>query len=361
MKITSAKVHDIRIPMRNGSARGWGNNDWPDFKFLLLEITTDTGLTGWGEAWAYSAWDETFSALNLTILPQIINQEVASVSEFTGSLLRRNPVAGSGASTTYAISAVDIALWDIWAKHAGVPLHRLLGNAKHDRLPIFASFFRFDDPDVTYDMCKRALSEHMCWLKLHEIREDCVKSARKAAPDVPLILDVSHPWTPEEAVEMARRLQPYNLYWLEEPIHPPQDIESLASLKFAGIPIGIGENAYTVEDFERIMESGSVDYLQPGILKMGGIGEVQKVLGLASSRGQTAIPFTPFHGPAMLASLHLMSTLPGPIPVEFFYYTHLEAHLYGDALIPQDGFLRVPQSPGLGYDPDPDVLSRFAV
>jgi L-alanine-DL-glutamate epimerase-like enolase superfamily enzyme len=201
----------------------------------------------------------------------------------------------------------------------------------------------------------------MCWLKLHEIRLDCVRSAREAAPDSTLILDVNGAWTPQEAVEQVQALRPYNLHWLEEPIHPVEDIESLALLKFANIPLSVGEHAYTVDEFQRIIDAGTVDILQPGILKMGSINEVQRVLSLAAEKGAIAIPYTPFHGPALLASLHLFATLPEMTPVEFFYYTSIDGLIYGDALTPKDGYLSVPQTPGLGYDPDPEVLRRFAV
>ncbi len=361
MKIVSAKVHELRIPMETGGPHGWGDEEWKEFEFILLEVTTDGGLVGWGETWTYTDASATATELKSNIVPQIISREVSDVAAFTSDLLRDNPVRERGAPSTFAISAVDIALWDISGKAAGLPLHCLLGEARHERLPVFASFFRFDDPSLTYDMCSRALAERMCWLKLHEIREDCVRAAREAAPDTKLILDVNCEWTPQEAVEMVRALQTYDLYWLEEPIHPPTDIESLALLKFAGIPIGIGEHAYTLDDFQQIIDAGTVDYLQPGILKMGGINEVQKVLKLASTKGVAAFPYTPFHGPGLLASLHMMATLPGPIPVEFFYYTSMEGLLYGDALTPKDGYLSVPQTPGLGYEPDPEVLSRFAV
>jgi D-galactarolactone cycloisomerase len=147
----------------------------------------------------------------------------------------------------------------------------------------------------------------------------------------------------------------------EEPIHPPEDIESPSLLKSAGIPIALGEHVYSIDEFRRIIDAGTVDIIQPGITKMGGINEVQKVLKLAAANGVTAIPWNPHHGPGMLAYLHLLATLPEPIPVEFFYYKSIEGLLYGDALIPKDGYLSVPQTPGLGYEPDPEVLSRFAV
>ena len=361
MKIASAKTHELRIPMETGGPHGWGSFEWKELEFALLEITTDAGLTGWGEGWGYDFASATATALKTIITPQIIGREVGDISAFTRDLLRDNPLQEQGTPSIFAISAVDIALWDLAGKAAGLPLHSLLGGGRHERLPVFASFFRFDDPGLVHEMCLRALADRMCWLKLHEVREDCVRAAREAAPDTKLILDAYCEWTPQEAVEMVRALRPYELHWLEEPIHPPEDIESLSLLKFAGIPIALGENAYTLDEFQRIIEAGTVDYLQPSILKMGGINEVQKALKLAAANGVAAIPYTPNLGPGLLASLHLMATFPEPTPVEFFYYTSIEGLLYGDALTPKDGYLTVPQTPGLGYEPDPEVLSRFAI
>lgn len=280
------------------------------------------------------------------------------VAAFTNELLRGN---SETAASTFAIGAVDTALWDLAGKAAGLPLHRLLGEARHDRLPAFASLFRFEDPGLVQEMSLRALADNMCWLKLHEDSEACVRAAREVAPDTKLILDVSCAWTAQEAAEMAKVLQPYQLHWLEEPIHPPEDVESLSLLKSAEIPIALGEHVYSIDEFRRIIDVGTVDIVQPGITKMGAINEVQEVLKLAAARGVTAIPWNPHHGPGMLAYLHLVATLPLPIPVEFFYYKSIEGLLYGDALLPTDGYLSVPQTTGLGHEPDPEVLSRFAV
>ncbi len=361
MRIASAKVHELSIPMETGGPHGWGQYEWKAFDFILLEITTDEGLVGWGEAWPHDDALATATALKSIILPQILGREVDDVVAFTRDLLRSNPIGKQSPNSTFAIGAVDIALWDISGKAAGVPLHCLLGESAHDRLPVFASFFQFDDPGLVSEMCARALSESMWWLKLHEDRVECVHAARDAAPDSSLILDPYHAWSLNEAVEMVREMQPYNLYWLEEPINPPEDVENLTLLKFADIPISVGENAYTVGEFQRIIDVGTVDILQPSIMKLGSINEVQRVMSLAAEKGVRAIPYTPVHGPALLANLHLMSTLPEPIPVEFFYYTSIDGLIYGDALTPKDGYLSVPQTPGLGCEPDRDVLSRFAV
>ena len=361
MKITHAKTHALSIPMETGGPHGWGNEEWKELEFVLLEVTTDDGLTGWGEGWGYFSAKATAAMLDEIIAPQIIGRDARHISGISHDLLRSVATMGRGGPLTYAISAVDIALWDIAGKAAGLPVHRLLGGAIHQKLPTFASFFRFEDAGLVREMCSRALSENMCWLKLHEVNEDCVRAAREVAPDTTLILDVNCAWSPVEAYARVERLRQYQLHWLEEPIFPPEDVQSLTSLLPLGVPLALGENATSPFEFQRIIDAGTVSFLLPGVAKIGGITQVRKVLALAEAGNVTAIPYTPYHGPGLLASLHLMATLPGPIPVEFFYYTSIDGLIYGDALTPVDGFLSVPQSPGLGHDPDPDVLSRFAV
>ena len=159
MKIDSAKVHELRIPMETGGLHGWGKEEWKEFDFILLEVETDEGLVGWGETWTYSDAPATAKALKSIILPQILGREVSDVAAFTSDILNSSPISNHGAPAIFAVSAVDTALWDISGKVAGEPLHQLLGGARHDRLPVFASFFRFDDPGLTAEMCSRALSK----------------------------------------------------------------------------------------------------------------------------------------------------------------------------------------------------------
>lgn len=160
---------------------------------------------------------------------------------------------------------------------------------------------------------------------------------------------------------MAHILRPYNLFWLEEPIDPPSDLEGLSPFRSAGIPIALGESAHTVDEFQRMIDAGTVTYLQPGITKMGGIEKVQEVIDLGRANATAVHPWQPHFGPALLAYLHMDATLEVPVPVEFQYFESMAAKLYGDAVWPDRGFLSLSQEPGLGCDPDPEVLRAFAV
>jgi L-alanine-DL-glutamate epimerase-like enolase superfamily enzyme len=126
------------------------------------------------------------------------------------------------------------------------------------------------------------------------------------------------------------------------------------------VPLAAGENACGAVEFQKMVEADAVSFLQPSVTKVGGVSEFLKIIALAEAQGATVMPHCPYFGPGLLASLHLLSLLPDEALAEFFYYQTLEASLYGDAIRPVNGVMRVPTGPGLGLDPDPDVIRDYA-
>ena len=222
--------------------------------------------------------------------------------------------------------------------------------------------FHYRDEEIVAERCKAALDEGFTRIKLHEIAEPEVRAAREAiGPEIPLMVDTNCPWTPAQAREAARILKPYDLYWLEEPIFPPEDYPALARLrKESGVPIAAGENACTAYDFRAMFAAGAVDYAQPSVTKVGGVTEFRKVAAQAEANGVTIMPHSPYFGPGFLATLHLMAAQAAEGLVERFYLSP-EATLYGDLIEPRDGAFRVPNGPGLGADPDSAVIDRYRV
>ena len=156
-------------------------------------------------------------------------------------------------------------------------------------------------------------------------------------------------------------LQSYDLYWLEEPIFPPENFAALADLQVeTGVPIAAGENACTAFEFQKMFAAKAVTYGQPSVTKLGGITEFMKVAALAETANVALMPHSPYFGPGWLATLQLMSALPNSGLIERFYLD-LEASLYGDLVDSVDGRFRVPAGPGLGADPNPDVLRDYRV
>ena len=164
---------------------------------------------------------------------------------------------------------------------------------------------------------------------------------------------------------MAARLKPYDLHWLEEPIFPPEDFAALARLqRESGVDLACGENACTAFEFRRMMEAGAVRYVQPSVTKVGGVTEFLKVLAVAEGYSVTVMPHSPYFGPGWLATLQLLGAMPltgspGGGWAERFY-TRLEATLYPGFVSPDEtGHFRIPTGPGLGAEPDPDVIRDY--
>jgi D-galactarolactone cycloisomerase len=173
------------------------------------------------------------------------------------------------------------------------------------------------------------------------------------------MLDTNCTWTADESIAMAHRLQKYDLTWLEEPLYPPEDYQALARVRReAGIPIAAGENLGNLNEFMQILSADALDIVQPDVVKMGGITEVWKALQFAAAHNVTAEPHSPYYGPGLAASLHMIAAMPGEVMCEFFY-ADLESSPLGDMIYARNGHLRVPDGPGLGIDVDEKILSRY--
>ena len=186
--------------------------------------------------------------------------------------------------------------------------------------------------------------------------------ARKTVGEnIGITLDVNCAWDPRQALDMARELAPLGLYWLEEPIWPPEDFRSLAQLgRRSGIPIAAGENAQTVYPFREMFESRAVTYAQPSVIKVGGISEWRKVAALAEAHNVRVNPHSPYFGPGLLATAHLVASTPVADWVEYLYVS-LEASVFKQAPRFERGYFYLPPGPGLGLEVDMDVIREYCV
>lgn len=363
MKITAVEAVPLEIPFTHGGKPfGWGGQAWTRLSILLVRVETDTGLVGWGEAFSYACRRAVQAAVEDMIAPVALGADAGDIVALNQRLQQELHLQGRHGLTIFALSGLDIALWDIAGKAAGLPLHRLLGAAGGRSIPGYASLFRYGDPEIVAERCRAAAGQGYRWIKLHEIAEREVAAARGALGDgVPMMVDTNCPWTPAEARRHALAFKPYGIHWLEEPIFPPEDFVSLARLKRqTGIPMAAGENACTSFDFQKMFAAEAVTYAQPSVTKVGGITEFVKVAALARAHGVEVMPHAPYFGPGFPASLHLCAALPEGALFERLY-VDLEASLYGELVDTVDGAFRVPAGPGLGLDPDLDVIAEYRV
>ena len=361
MKIARIDSQSIKVPFTFGGKsteyRGWTTNN-----ILLVRVETDDGLVGWGEAFCYGCTDAVRAALQHTIAPLALGQEARDIARLSYDLQQKLHLFGRYGITIFALSGLDIALWDIAGKAANLPLHRLLGGSGAAKLPAYASLLKYRDPEKVAARVKFAVEEGYRHIKLHETEEAEVKAARLAAGnDIAIMVDTNCPWTPEQARHMTLKLRPYDLHWLEEPIFPPEDFAAIARLRAGtGVAMASGENLCTSFQFRDMFGAGAVDYAQPSVTKVGGVTEFLKVAALADAAGVTLMPHSPYFGPGFLATLHLLAARGTPGGMIERYHMDLEASLYGDLITPVDGGFVVPDGPGLGREPDPDVLKTYA-
>ncbi|HKU07631.1 MAG TPA: mandelate racemase/muconate lactonizing enzyme family protein, partial [Bradyrhizobium sp.] len=296
MKISDVRAHHIRIPYDAGVASfRQGASSIAAVDIVVVEVTTDNGLTGWGDAFSYVCPRTTHAAINEMIAPQARGQEVpdaAGIPAFMEQIQRNLHLFGRYGITMFAISALDIALWDLAARMQGVPLHRLLGAQKRAKIPAYASLLRIGAPDLVEGECQTALGQGYSAIKLHETTTAPVLSARKAiAGGIPLMVDLNCPMDGATAIAFAHSCREAAPLFLEEPVWPPEDFATLAEVrKQGGLGVAAGENACTLYQFRQMMDAGAVSHAQPSVTKVGGITEYLKVVKLADERGVRLAP-----------------------------------------------------------------------
>ncbi len=367
MQITEVRAHHIRIPYDAGVASfKQGASAIAAVDIVLVEVSTDAGLTGWGDAWGYVCPRSTATAIDEMVAPQARGQEApgaAGIPAFMERIQRNLHLFGRYGITMFALSGLDIALWDLAARAEGVPLHRLLGGRRRERIPAYASLLRIGDPRLVAGECEAALAKGYAAIKLHETTVPPVLAAREAIGEgVPLMVDLNCPMDGAAAIAFAHAVRAAAPMFLEEPVWPPEDFSTLAKVRRdGGLPVAAGENACTVHQFRQMLEAGAVSHAQPSVIKVGGITEYLRVAELADSMGVRLAPHSPYFGPGLLATLQLMSLREDGTFVEVFYMNR-EACLWDGRIgIDTAGTIAVPDGPGLGYEPDPAVMERYRV
>ncbi|HTE52376.1 MAG TPA: mandelate racemase/muconate lactonizing enzyme family protein [Kofleriaceae bacterium] len=367
MKIATVEALPVRLPfVQAGPPIVMFGRPWTAFELVLVRIETDQGIVGYGET-PWGPWRPLQALIDDFIAPALIGRPADNIAGLMHELQRLTHVIGRYGLTMFALSGVDTALWDIAGKAAGQPLARMLGGSVRPVAgyeSLWVSYKRSGawdwesaDRDVLTERARAAIAAGYRHVKLHGTTEADLRAVRDAVgDDVGIMVDASCRWSLNEARQAAARLRPFGLYWLEEPVFPPEDFHSLARLQAeSGIPIAAGENACTAFEFAAMFAADAVAFAQPNVNRVGGITEFRKVAALAETSGVALNPHSFFFGPGFLATLHLVAAQARPALVEKPGIP-LEVGLYGGATDPINGQFHPPDGPGLGRDPDPDVL-----
>lgn len=360
MRITSVEPILLRIPFSDGSSgQGLMPTAWTSLDFALIKIETDKGLTGWGEAFGYFCHEAVAALVNRSMAPVLVGQEFTNPPAMTEYIQRKMVLQGRYGISSFALSGVDIALWDLAAKTEQVSLAELLGSRIRQAVPAYASLVRYGDSDNVIHHSQRALELGFDSIKLHEITMDEISTCRQTiGKGFAMMVDVNCNWTESFTRDVIPELIELDIKWLEEPIYPPEDFDLLSKLRKTGIPIAAGENACTAIQFAHLMQQKAVDYLQPSMTKVGGITEFNKISNLNTKYRLPFMPHSPYFGPGYLATLQMAAV---ESQFELFEYLLVgpQAWIYKDMPLPVNGSIWIPEGPGLGLEPDPVVLSQY--
>jgi L-rhamnonate dehydratase len=345
---------------------------------LLVRIHTDDGLVGLGEVDSSPAIAKAIieapSSHKLCngLAALLIGENPLEIGRLWQKMYKGSLYYGRRGAAIHAISGVEIALWDIAGKAAGKPIHALLGGARRDRVKAYASTLMPDKPKdaaraVETQMKAGFKAVKLGWGPLGQSAEldvALVAAARKAGgDDLDLMIDVGKGWqSARDGIDRARRMEEYNPFWIEEPFWPDDYAKYAALAAAVSTPIAGGEEETTLADFERLVEKGNVEILQPDVTRAGGISECLRVADYARRQGRRCALHAWSTGIIKAATLQVLAAMEEAEYMEYCVQTtDLNQRLVAERFPLKDGYVAIPKGPGLGIELDESALKEFAV
>lgn len=361
MKITKIGTREYRWPRHKPIANG--KHTYTHVNFAVVEIETDDGITGVGLGGAGRIERATIEHLT----PLLIGEDPIDVERLWHKLWVPKLVGRRGL-TTRAIAALDIGLWDIRAKYARLPLYKLLGGFR-DRVPTYIAGGYYEEGKGLRELAQEMEANLRMGAKAVKMKiggvsisEDVarVRQAREAiGPDVKLMVDANCAYRAYEAIQIARRIEPYDIFWFEEPVMPDDYDGHRRLAQATSIPIATGENEYTRYGFRDLIKNECAAILNADAKVLGGVTEFMKVAALAQANDLDIAP----HGSQDI-HVHLVAAISNGLILEFYRDTvdPMWGRVYHHTLtLNSDGTVSPPNVPGIGADPNHESLAEFRV
>ncbi len=386
MRITSAQAWWVQIPIAADKQHVSDFGRLRTFDAAILRLETDDGLIGWGEAknaaGSAGEYGTLVHLLNHEFGPKVIDRDPADVTWIWEDLyngVRAGKARHSGqvmpelarrGMTIAAISAIDIALWDILGKADGKPVWQLLGGRKADRLRAYASGGWADKDGIGAQLQGYIDTGGFDGVKMrvgamdgtpHRSALRVVAARQALGPDVDLMVDAHGTFSVADAKRFAWLVRDCDLAWFEEPV-TGDDKPGMAEVRAAThVPIAAGESEATRYDFRDLITGRCVDILQPDPASCGGISEAMRIGTLASAFNLRLAPHLWAGAPCFFAGLHVCAASPASFTVEFSLGANPMIHdLSKSPVRVADGMIAIPESPGIGLDMNEAVIKKFA-
>lgn len=387
MKIIGVDCDVLVVPLHDCNSCDTSQDD------IVVQVRTDAGVSGIGEVesnpWVIKALIEATgsNSLNRGLGELLLGQDPTQPQALWDRLYTLTLLTGRRGAGICAIGALDMAVWDIYGKSLGKPIWQLLGGARQQNITPYASLL---PSGHTLEEYRKSLLAKAAWARdfgfeaakmeilirgpftQHGLQErdeeivELVAACREVlGPHMTMMVDVGYCWDDwKEALRVIRRLEKYDLFFLETPL-APDDLDGYARLSNAtDIRIAAGELLQTRFEFAELMDRGHIDVVQPDVGRVGGITEAVRVIRMAVDRGKMVVPHCWKSGIGIAATAHVVTAAPNCPYIEFLpaavAESPLRRELVADELQIADGKLALPQRPGLGIELNGAAFSRFS-
>jgi D-galactarolactone cycloisomerase len=388
MKIKSITSFQLRVPLGDKTFYS-SQARFPERNSYLVRVETDTGLIGWGEGGQYGPAEPVAACVDHVFAHRLIGRDPTEPVRIWEELYAYSRDFGQKGTYIEALSAIDIALWDIAGQAAGLPVWKMLGGAFRKRITAYATgcYYPEDFSDLPAlldglrDEAAGYVDSGFGLLKvkigLLSLKDDYrrLRVIREAiGPDIGIMVDANHGYNASAAIRMGRKMEELDVLFFEEPVGA-EDREGYRKVRRENpIPVAGGECEYTRYGFRDFIAEGCVDIIQPDLAVCGGITAFTQILALANAHGVATVPHVWGSGIAVATALQAIATIPpfpftaNPIallnqPIIEFDRKHNP--LRDDLLVEQfalsNGALEVPDRPGLGITVREDIIARYAV
>lgn len=377
MKIEAVKTYIVNQKLNEQSfsySQAWYNSR----TIMLLEIVTDDGISGWGEAFGNAFINK--AVIENVYAPAVKGENIFDSEKIWDNLYNNLRDNGQKGSAIEALSAVDNALWDLKGKYAHLPVYRLLGGSRRQRvMPYATGLYHSCSASLEKDLINEAVSYVNQGFKAIKMKIGfgilndvaMVKNIRREiGGDILLMVDANHAYNASSAVQLARGIEQYNIAWLEEPV-PPEDIEGYKELKTKTvIPIAGGEAEYTRYGFNRLLGARAVDIVQPDCCVTGGLSEFLKIVTLAKINNIQCYPHIWGSAVALQVGINAVFALPdfpeSLNPADVFLELDCTPNVFREKLSKnryeiKDGYIDIPKFDGLGLDIDREIIRNYSV
>lgn len=367
MKIQDVRAYTLSVPLR----KPWkiAGITMSEMTAGVVEVETDTGLVGYGEALTRLGPEATCEIVRSILKPVVLGADPMKIDVLWEKMFATMKSRGHWKGFMIeAISGVDIALWDLLGKALNQPVSTLLGGRYRENLEAYASSIMLMDRSEMVREAQDLVQQGFKKIKVKiglDVETDWgnIRAIREAVgPQIGIMLDANSGFSTEEAIRLGTRLEPLDILWIEEPV-PPYDLEGYARLsETLRIPIAAGESEFTRWGFRDLILRGKVSVIQPDITRCGGFTEGRKIAALASAHGVRIAPHTGASGAiSIAAAVHYAASLPDLYIYEHMYTENpLREDLLKDPVLAcEKGIIRVPEGPGLGIELDPRKVKKY--